>query len=81
MQFYSFFVKIPKSLVFKASCPQRIAISSTGPAKNWNERLGNYKLLRYDDYDNAVYEHEDHEGHYLSKPKGLQQFWIVSCFI
>ena len=59
------------------NCPRKISILSSGGAASWNEQLGSYNLIKYDDGENAVYEHDSKNGNFLFKTKVNDKMWMV----
>ena len=60
------------------NCPRNIAIFSNGDASTWEDKLGNYELVRYDKEENAIYKHSAENGNFLFKPDNDKNMWMVS---
>ena len=68
------------NLILGSDCPRRISILSSGRATTWEEKLGSYTLLNYDDDGRAVYENDLKNGNFLFSPKNNDDTWMVSKF-
>ena len=68
------------NLILGSDCPRRIAILSSGRATTWEEKLGSYTLLNYDEDGRAVYENDLKNGNFLFSPKNNDATWMVSIF-
>ena len=68
------------NLILGSDCPRRISILSSGKATTWEEKLGSYTLLNYDDDGRAVYENDLKNGNFLFSPKNNDDTWMVSKF-
>ena len=68
------------NLILGSDCPRRISILSSGKATTWEEKLGSYTLLKYDEDGRAVYENELKNGNFLFSPKNNDDTWMVSNF-
>ena len=66
------------NLILGSDCPRRIAILSSGRATTWEEKLGSYTLLNYDEDGRAVYENDLKNGNFLFSPKNNDDTWMVS---
>ena len=66
--------------ILGSDCPRRISILSSGRATTWEEKLGSYTLLNYDDDGRAVYENDLKNGNFLFSPKNNDDTWMVSKF-
>lgn len=60
------------------NCPRTISILSNGDASTWEDKLGSYQLIHYDETENAVYEHTANGGNFLFKPTDNGEMWMVS---
>ena len=69
--------------VYSEMCPRKITISSnrrvtTINDEEWKDKIGSYNFLKYDEQQNAIYEHETKKRSILFRTTdGVNDYWLI----